>query len=110
MADRPQEHKRLLASGPRARYLTGHHDSISASEFKATCLDWFDRIASGEVAELKVTKRGRVVAVLHPPAPSPSPADLFGCLRGAATIAPGVDLTAPLDLDPLDAEAGLLHR
>jgi prevent-host-death family protein len=84
-------------------------DTISASEFKATCLDIFDRIAAGDLDQVVITKRGRPVAVLHPPA-KPAAADLFGCMRGSASVMPGVDLAAPLELDPLDADSGMLHR
>lgn len=31
---------------------------------------------------------------------------LFGILRGSVTVAQGVDLTAPMDLEPTDAETG----
>ena len=84
--------------------------AISASDFKATCLDLLDRVAAGELEEIVVTKRGRPVGVLHPPKPSAVPADLFGCMRGSVTVPPSIDLTAPLDLDPFDAEGGTLHR
>ena len=83
---------------------------ISASSFKATCLEIFDRVASGELEQVTITKRGRVVGVLQPPPKPASAADLFGCMRGSVTVAPEVDLAAPLDLDPFDAERGLLHR
>lgn len=83
---------------------------ISASAFKATCLEIFDRVAAGDLEQVVITKRGRVVGVLHPPAKPAASDDPFGHLRGSVVVAPGVDLTAPLELDPFDAESGRLHR
>lgn len=84
--------------------------SITASEFKATCLDVFDRVADGEIEQVVITKRGRVVGILHPPAKPDAADDLFGCMAGSVTLQSGVDLTAPPELDPFDAQSGLLHR
>ena len=84
---------------------------VSASEFKAKCLDILDRVGRREWESIAITKRGRVVAVLSPPAPeATSIDDLYGALRGSAILAPGVDLTAPVLEEPLGAETGLLHR
>jgi prevent-host-death family protein len=41
--------------------------TMSASEFKAKCLDVLDRIRSKELERVVVTKRGLPVAVLVPP-------------------------------------------
>ena len=48
---------------------------ISATDFKATCLDVFDRLADRRLERVEVTKRGRVVAVLFPPTPDPAAAE-----------------------------------
>lgn len=70
---------------------------MSASEFKAKCLDIFDQLAARRIDRLVVTKRGRPVAVLTPPE---SPADqaeaLFGLMRGTVIAPDGLDLTAPV--------------
>lgn len=43
--------------------------TVSATEFKAKCLDMLDRIGNGEWESVAITKHGRVVAMLVPPAP-----------------------------------------
>lgn len=82
---------------------------VSASEFKAKCLDMFDRVAAGELDRVVITKRGRVVGVLVPPEQA-EPENVFGCMRGSVVIPADCDLTAPTGVDMFDAEGGLLHR
>ena len=84
--------------------------TIGASEFKATCLELFDRVASGELERVVITKRGRTVGVLHPPKPAPAPEAAFGCMRGSVIVQPDYDLTDPTELDDFDADLGALHR
>ena len=83
--------------------------TVSASEFKAKCLDIFDRVAAGELDRVVITKRGRVVGVLVPPEQM-TPASIFGCMRGSVVVPSDCDLTAPTGLDGFDAESGRLHR
>lgn len=86
-------------------------ETVSATEFKAKCLDLLDQVGARRIERLEITKRGKVVAVLVPPA---SQADavrrLHGFLRGSVAIPGGVDLTAPVLDEPLDAVRGDLHR
>lgn len=85
--------------------------TISASEFKAKCLDILDRVGRREWERVVVTKRGRAVAVLvPPPSDRESVATLHGYLRDSVAIPPEVDLTAPVADEPFAAEAGELHR
>lgn len=85
--------------------------TVSATEFKATCLDLLDRVNAGEWDRVEVTKRGKVVAVVMPPPASVQQADdLHGFMRGSVVIPPDVDLTAPVWDEPWDAELGILHR
>jgi prevent-host-death family protein len=67
--------------------------TMSISQFKATCLAVLERVrTTGE--PLLITKHGLAVAqVLPPPLPSPS-ASAFGCLAGSAKEVG--DLLAPL--------------
>ena len=89
----------------------GATKTITATEFKATCLQVLDRVQSGEWPRVEVTKRGRVVAVLGPPPATHDHAKaLHGALRGRVTIPEGFELTAPTLDEPSDAEFGLLHR
>ena len=84
--------------------------TISATEFKATCLDLMDRLNQGEWERIEVTKRGRVVAILTaPPAQMDAVAGLHGFMRGSVILPEGLDLTAPVLDEPFAAAAGLLH-
>ena len=84
---------------------------ISATEFKAKCLDLLDQISKGELHELEVTKRGQVVARLLPPhRPPASMEEWRAMMRGTVHIPPGFDLTAPASDEVWDAERGVLHR
>lgn len=84
--------------------------TISASEFKAKCLDILDRLATRELERVTITKRGRIVAVLIPPADEAAAVhQLHGCMRGSVMIPAGFDLTAPVLDEPFTAEQGELH-
>ena len=83
--------------------------TITATDFKAKCLDLLDQVGSGELDELAVTKRGQVVARLVPPAKKPMTMDEWrAMMRGTVHIAPGFDLTAPAWDEPWEAELGIL--
>lgn len=85
-------------------------ETISATEFKAKCLDILDRVSRHEVMQLSITKRGKVVAVLSPPdPPKPEPFDIYGCMAGTVFIPEGADLTAPIIDDDWPIERGVLH-
>ena len=80
---------------------------ITATEFKATCLELFDRLAAHEIDQLVVTKRGRPVAVLvPPPVQSEDIGSLYGFLRGRATISDGLESMSPAEDESFDAEDG----
>ena len=84
--------------------------AVTATEFKAKCLDLLDQVNSGAIARLEVTKRGKVVAVVTKP-PATAGGDLHGFMRGSVIVPPDLDLTAPTGGDaPTDAELGILHR
>ena len=81
---------------------------ISATEFKARCLAIFKDLEARRVGRVLVTRRGRPVAELTPPRTTlPT---LWGAHRGSVEVLPGVDLTAPVVDEPLDAAEGVLHR
>ncbi len=70
--------------------------TITATEFKATCLDLLDQVASGKITRLTVTKRGKPVAVVTAPRPAASEIEaLFGMMEGSVIAPPGFDFTAP---------------
>ena len=82
----------------------------SATEFKARCLDLLDQVGTRRTGPLGITKRGKVVALLVPPAtPEEAVQGLHGFLRGSVVVPERVDLTAPALDEPLDAEGGRPH-
>jgi antitoxin (DNA-binding transcriptional repressor) of toxin-antitoxin stability system len=81
---------------------------VSATAFKARCLSIFKDLEARRVTRVLVTRRGRAVAELIPPRTElPT---LWGAHRGSVEVAPGIDLTAPVVDDALDAATGVLHR
>jgi prevent-host-death family protein len=82
--------------------------TISASEFKAKCLNILDRLDKHELDRVIITKRGRTVAVLT--SPETVIQDLYGSMRGSVIIPEGFDLTEPVFDEPFDAAEGILHR
>ena len=82
---------------------------INATEFKAKCLDYLERISRGDLQELEVTKRGNVVARLLPPRKRPSSfAQWQDDMKGRVHIPEGFDLTKPAYDDSSEAERGIL--
>jgi prevent-host-death family protein len=84
--------------------------TINASEFKAHCLEILDRLADRTLERVTITKRGRVVGVLLPPADtSDAVRQLHGFLRGSVVVPTDVDLTEPVINESFAAEDGMLH-
>ena len=78
---------------------------VSASEFKAKCLELFDRLSGRELDCIEVTKRGRVVAVVRPPEASAEAVErLHGFQRGSVTAPADFDWTAPVLAEPWIAD------
>jgi prevent-host-death family protein len=85
--------------------------TISATEFKAKCLNLLDQVSRGDLDELEVTKHGRVVARLVPPVSTAVEGQAWhGFMRGTVTIPDGFDLTEPASDEVWDAQRGVLHR
>jgi prevent-host-death family protein len=85
-------------------------ETISASEFKAKCLNILDRLAGHELDRVLITKRGKPVAILVPPdQPANAVHELYGFLRGSVSVAADVDLTAPVLDEPFTGDSGDLH-
>ncbi len=88
--------------------------TVSATEFKATCLDLLDQLAAHKITRLTVTKRGKPVAVLIPPEPETTVAHtpfdaLYGAGQGLITWPAGYDLTqSPFEGTLTHAERGWL--
>jgi prevent-host-death family protein len=77
---------------------------ISATEFKATCLELMDRVQqTGE--EITITKRGKPLAKLAPIEPAhKTPGDLFGCAKAPVTIVG--DIIGPVEGMVWDGDEG----
>ncbi|MGD0429955.1 MAG: type II toxin-antitoxin system Phd/YefM family antitoxin [Acetobacteraceae bacterium] len=85
--------------------------TISASEFKARCLEILDRLADRTLERVTITKRGRVVGVLLPPENQPDAVrHLHGFMRGSVAIPPDVDLTEPVAHEAFGADSGIVHE
>ncbi len=85
--------------------------SISASDFKATCLDIIKQLGDGTLERVVITRRGKPVAVLTPPVShADSVRNLHGFMRGSVAFPEESDATQPALDDRFDAEDGILHR
>jgi prevent-host-death family protein len=80
--------------------LVGGEVVITATEFKAKCLDLLDRVNSGEIRKVHITKRGKEAAVLVAPEAATKepwdPRSMFGSMKGSLAIDPGIDLEKPI--------------
>jgi antitoxin (DNA-binding transcriptional repressor) of toxin-antitoxin stability system len=84
---------------------------ITATDFKARCLEILDRLAARKLTRVAITKRGKVVAVLTPPESAETvAAALHGFMEGSVVAPFDFDFTAPALDEPLSAEAGKLHE
>jgi prevent-host-death family protein len=86
--------------------------TVTATEFKAKCLDFFERLRLHKLQKVTVTKRGRPVAVVMAPASRRDEilAELQSLKPGTVIVPPDFDWFAPLLEEPTDAERGILHR
>lgn len=85
--------------------------TISASKFKAKCLEILGHMGDRKLSRLTITKHGRPVAVLVPPdEPESSARQLYGFMEGSVVGADACDLTAPVIDEELVAARGALHR
>lgn len=73
---------------------------ITATEFKAKCLELLDRVKSGAVKKVHITKRGKEVGLLTAPQPAGDedwdPRSMFGSMKGSLVIDPSIDLAKPI--------------
>ena len=85
----------------------GERQTVSATEFKAKCLELFDRLSDRQVDQIEVTKRGRVVAIVRAPEPPAEAIErLHGFQKGLVSTPTSFDWTAPvLDEAWIDGEA-----
>ena len=92
---------------------------MSVTEFKAKCLELIDKISRHEIDSIELTKRGKPVAVVNPPAQEiPKPKTLEEALADLKAwqekmkgtldwLDPDIDLTQPIvDIDDIEAYHG----
>jgi prevent-host-death family protein len=85
--------------------------TISASEFKAKCLDILDRLSTRKLTRVTITKHGRPVAVLTPPEDATeSIRKVYGFMKGSVVGIDDIDLTEPILDEKFLAEDGILHQ
>ncbi|HEY5724000.1 MAG TPA: prevent-host-death protein [Allosphingosinicella sp.] len=86
-------------------------ETLTVTEFKAKCLDLFDRLSERRLDRVVVTRRGKTVAIVMPPsAKAEELRSLHGAMAGKVVVPAGLDLTAPIFDEDFDASKGILHR
>jgi antitoxin (DNA-binding transcriptional repressor) of toxin-antitoxin stability system len=86
---------------------------ITATEFKAKCLDILDRLNSGELRRVTVTKRGKRMGEMTAASAAPRSyerAPIFGRMKGTFSLPPDLDLTQPIFDGEIEAETGPWER
>jgi antitoxin (DNA-binding transcriptional repressor) of toxin-antitoxin stability system len=80
-----------------ANTATNKH-TIGVTAFKSRCLGLIDEVAEGKTDRIVLLKHNKPVAAIVPIArDAEDPFELWGAMRDTMTIAPGVDLTDPID-------------
>ena len=69
---------------------------ITATEFKAKCLDLLDRVNSGEIRRVRITKRGKEVAVVAGSAAPEDRGDFIGWQAGSVDLPDDLDIDGPI--------------
>jgi prevent-host-death family protein len=91
--------------------MSAAEETLTVTQFKARCLELFDRLNARRLDKVTVTRRGKPVAVVTPVSSAEVEARaVHGSMAGMVSVAPGVDLTLPAFDDEFDASAGILHR
>lgn len=81
---------------------TAFEKTVSATEFKAKCLDLMAQVYSGELHRIHITKRGKPFVAVTPDDGADADAkawtadSIFGCMKGSVTIPDDFDWGAPL--------------
>ena len=78
--------------------LKKNENTIGVTAFKSQCLALIDEVAQGKTDRIVLLKHNKPVAAIVPIGKKEDdPFELWGAMRGTVTIAPGVDLTDPID-------------
>lgn len=86
--------------------------TLSVTDFKARCLELFDRLQDGRLDRVDVTRRGKLVAVVESPTrhDEAEARSVHGSMAAMTIIPDDFDLTAPVFEGSIDAEEGIIHR
>lgn len=84
--------------------LVGGEVFITATEFKAKCLDLLDRVNSGELRRVHITKRGKEMAVLEAPERSGDTRDFIGWQADSVSLPDDLDIDGPIYNPARDGE------
>jgi hypothetical protein len=92
-----------------------YQKTMTATEFKAKCLEVMDQLTSGQLKRVIVTKHGKDVMLALPSqvdARTEKPDTFWGCMKDVTHVPDNLDLTAPLytdeELDEFDIYKGIL--
>lgn len=83
--------------------------TVSATEFKAKCLDLMDEMSAGRLRCVHITKRGRAFLSMAPQNAARPSERIFRVFRDTVHVPVEVDLTVPV-IDPTTIEALRLGR
>ena len=84
---------------------------LTVTEFKARCLELFDRLNARRLHKVTVTRRGKPVAVVTPVSTAEAEARaVHGSMAGMVSVRDDIDLTRPVFDEEFDAAGGILHR
>jgi len=84
---------------------------LTVSQFKAKCLEVFDRLNRHELQKVTVTRRGKTIAIVTSPSSrEEEAAAVHGSMAGMVIIPADFDLTAPVFDEQLNAEHGRVEQ
>jgi antitoxin (DNA-binding transcriptional repressor) of toxin-antitoxin stability system len=83
---------------------------LSVTDFKARCLELFDRLTDGTVDCIKVTRRGKPVAIVTAAEETKASfQDVIDRMKGTVHVPSGVDIIGPAFDGEINAEKGILR-
>lgn len=78
--------------------------TVSATLFKAKCLELIEDMSTGRLRRVHITKRGKPFVSVSPSAASKPSDTIFDVMQGTVHIPAGLDLTAPvIDIATIEA-------
>ena len=78
--------------------------TVTATEFKAKCLELLDDMSTGRLRNVNITKHGKPFVSVSPVLAKKPSDTIFAAMQGTMHIPDGLDLTAPV-IDTSSIEA-----